>query len=429
MTNKGVFRMTRFLAATALGLIASSAFAQDQTTISFLHKYPEPESMAFFEAAVEAYEEQNPGIDIVMEAVADDPYKDKIRVLMASDQVPDIYFSWSGEFGRKFAREGRTYDLTDALAGAEWEGRFSEAALDPLSFEGRQFGVPTNVNAKYMVYSTEIFDEYGLEEPATFAEFLTLLQTLAEEGVTPIAYGNQAPWAATHYIGDLFAKYVPNDVRIADYQLLADPDDLYTHPGYVEALQVYLDLGDAGFFNRGANALPHAAARGSFLSGRAAMMYLELVEFYMIPGSDLEESGWGFFAIPPVDGAEGSQTLLTGAPEGFLLSADTEVAEEALDFLNFLTSPEMAAEYVRTTGMTSAVIGSVTSETASEEVIAGLQRLEEADGMALWLDTDMDTQSANVILAAGQGLLSGDDTPEAVMERVRTTALDVQAGR
>jgi raffinose/stachyose/melibiose transport system substrate-binding protein len=421
--------MTRLLAATALGLIASSAWAQDQTTISFLHKYPEPESMAFFNAAVEAYEAQNPDIDIVMEAVADEPYKDKIRVLMASDQVPDIFFSWSGEFGRKFARDGRTYDLTDALAGPEWEGRFSEAALDPLRFEGRQFGVPTNVNAKYMVYSTEIFAENGIEVPQTFDEFLAILQTLEDAGVTPIAYGNQGPWAATHYIGDLFAKYVPNDVRIADYQLLAAPEDLYTHPGYVQALQVYKDLGDAGFFNRGANALPHAAARGSFLAGRAAMMYLELVEFYMIPGSDLDTSGWSFFAIPPVEGAEGNQNLLTGAPEGFLLSADTEVAEEALAFINFLTSPDMAADYVRTTGMTSAAIGSVTTETASEEVVAGLERLEEADGMALWLDTDMDTQSANVILAAGQGLLSDDATPEGVMADVRQTALEVQASR
>lgn len=35
---------------------------------------------------------------------------------------------------------------------------------------------------------------------------------------------------------------------------------------------------------------------------------------------------------------------------------------------------------------------------------------------------DMDTASANVILAAGQGLLSGDETPEAVMEKVRAAA-------
>jgi len=423
--------MIKLIAGTAIcaTLAAGSVFAQDRTVVNFLHKYPEPESMEFFNAAVAAYEEAHPDIDIVMESVADDPYKDKIRVLMASDQVPDIFFSWSGEFGRKFARDGRTYDLTDALTGPEWEGRFSEAALDPLRFEGRQFGIPTNVNAKYIVYNTAIFEENGLQEPESFSEFLALLDTLKENGVTPIAYGNSVPWAATHYIGDFFAKYVPDDVRITDYQLLGDADALYSHPGYVEALETYQMLGDAGYFNRGSNALPHAAARGSFFAGRTAMMYLELVEFYMVPESNLEAAGWDFFAIPPIDGAEGNQALLTGAPEGFLLSADTKVAEEALDFINFITSPELAKQYVSTTGMTSAVIGSVTAETASSEVLAGLRRLEEADGMALWLDTDMDTKSANVILAAGQALLSGDATPEGVMVDVRAAALEEMANR
>lgn len=410
-------------------LTVGSAFAQDKTVINFLHKYPEPESMKFFNVAVEAYEAKNPNTDIVMEAVADEPYKDKIRVLMASDQVPDIFFSWSGEFGRKFARDKRTLDLTEALKGDEWKGRFSEAALDPLRFEGKQFGIPTNVNAKYFVYNKSIFEENGVEEPKTFEEFITLLETLKSNGVTPIAYGNGGPWAATHYIGDLFAKHVPSDVRVADYELLADPDKLYIHPGYVKALETYEMMNDSGFFNRGANALQHSVARGSFVSGRTAMMFVELVEFYGFKGSNLEEAGWGFFAMPPIKGAEGNQNLLTGAPEGFLLSAKTEVAEEALDFLNFMTGPEMAKDYVKTTGMTSAVIGSVTDATASDEVIAGLERLKEAEGMALWLDTDMDTQSANVILAAGQALLTGDATPEKVMEDVRETAKKEQAKR
>ena len=120
---------------------------------------------------------------------------------------------------------------------------------------------------------------------------------------------------------------------------------------------------------------------------------------------------------------------MTGAPDGFLISAKTEHPEEALAFLNFITSPDQAAKYVSTTGMTSAVIGSVTEQTTTPETLAGLKALEDAAGMALWLDTDMDTASANVILAAGQGLLSGDETPEAVMEKVRAAAKETLAQR
>ncbi len=424
--------MKHLLAVTALatGILASlPGLAQDKTVVSFLHKFPEPENMAYFDAAVAEFEAANPTIDIVMEAVADEPYKDKIRVLMASDQVPDIYFSWSGEFGRKFAREGRTLDLTEALKGPEWQGRFAAASLEPFQFEGKQFGIPVNVDSKYMIYNKAIFEKHGLSVPTTFAEFIALNDALVAAGEVPIAYGNQAPWAATHYIGDLFAKMVPDDVRQADYQLLAPADQLYTHPGYVEALALYKSFGDKGYFNNGANAISHQQARGAFIAGRSAMVYLELVEFYMLADTPVAEQGWGFFPLPPMEGAAGRNDLLTGAPDGFLISAKTEHPEEALAFLNFITSPDQAAKYVSTTGMTSAVIGSVTEQTTTPETLAGLKALEDAAGMALWLDTDMDTASANVILAAGQGLLSGDETPEAVMEKVRAAAKETLAQR
>lgn len=424
--------MKHLLAVTALatGILASlPGLAQDKTVVSFLHKFPEPENMAYFDAAVAEFEADNPTIDIVMEAVADEPYKDKIRVLMASDQVPDIYFSWSGEFGRKFAREGRTLDLTEALAGPEWQGRFAAASLEPFQFEGKQFGIPVNVDSKYMIYNKAIFEKHGLSVPTTFAEFIALNDALLAAGEVPIAYGNQAPWAATHYIGDLFAKMVPDDVRQADYQLLAPADQLYAHPGYVEALALYKSFGDKGYFNNGANAISHQQARGAFIAGRSAMVYLELVEFYMLADTPVAEQGWGFFPMPPMEGAAGRNDLLTGAPDGFLISSKTEHPDEALAFLNFITSPEQAAKYVSTTGMTSAVIGSVTEATTTPETLAGLKALEDAAGMALWLDTDMDTASANVILAAGQGLLSGDETPEAVMEKVRAAAKETLAQR
>ena len=424
--------MKHLLAVTALatGILASlPGLAQDKTVVSFLHKFPEPENMAYFDAAVAEFEAANPSIDIVMEAVADEPYKDKIRVLMASDQVPDIYFSWSGEFGRKFAREGRTLDLTEALKGPEWQGRFAAASLEPFQFEGKQFGIPVNVDSKYMIYNKAIFEKHGLSVPTTFAEFIALNDALLAAGEVPIAFGNQSPWAATHYIGDLFAKMVPDDVRQADYQLLAPADQLYTHPGYVEALALYKSFGDKGYFNNGANAISHQQARGAFIAGRSAMVYLELVEFYMLADTPVAEQGWGFFPLPPMEGAAGRNDLLTGAPDGFLISAKTEHPEEALAFLNFITSPDQAAKYVSTTGMTSAVIGSVTEQTTTPETLAGLKALEDAAGMALWLDTDMDTASANVILAAGQGLLSGDETPEAVMEKVRAAAKETLAQR
>lgn len=421
-------RLCALMLASAIGA-SMVGLAHAQTTVTFLHKWPEPENMAYFEKAVEEFEAANPDIDIQMEAVADEPYKDKIRVLMASRQVPDIFFSWSGEFGKKFARGGRAYDITDYVYDGDWQNTFPEAALQPFKFQDRLYGIPINVDAKFMLYNTTTFEEHGLEVPKTFDELIAVCAKLNEAGEVPINFGNQFPWAASHYIGEIIAKLVPNEIREADYALTRDADELYTDPGYVEALTAFKRLNEEGCFNRGSNALTHPIARGSFLAGRGAMIYMQMVEFGRIDGSPVDESGWNFFTLPTFTGGRGDAGIITGAPDGFMLSADTENPEEAIRFLKFMTTPEQARKYVDITGMTSSVKGAVTAENADERVLQGLKELDAASGLALWLDTDMDARSTEVLLAGAQGIINGTETPEGVMEEVRATARQVKQER
>ena len=422
-------KLLSILLASAVALSAMTASALAEVTVTFLHKWPEPENMAYFNKAVEEFEAAHPDIKVKMEAVADEPYKDKIRVLMASDQVPDVFFSWSGEFGKKFARGGRALDITAAVYDSDWKDRFSEASMGPFKYQGKLYGVPINVDAKFMLYNKKIFAAHGIAEPKTYAEFLEACKKLKAAGVVPIAFGNQYPWAASHYIGDLLGKLVPTDVRLADYELTAPADKLYTDPGYVQALAEFKRLNDEGYFNRGSNALTHAIARGSFLAGRTAMIYMELVEFNQLKGSQAEKDGWDFFKLPGFADGKGDGGLLTGAPDGFMVSAKTQHPKEALEFLKFLTSADQGGKYVKVTGMTSAVKGSITAENADAMTLKGLDILNAASGLALWLDTDMDARSTEVLLAGSQAILNGTETPEQVMAKVRETALAVQKER
>jgi raffinose/stachyose/melibiose transport system substrate-binding protein len=422
-------KLLSLLLASAVGLSAMTAPALAEVTVTFLHKWPEPENMAYFNQVVKEFEAAHPDIKIKMEAVADEPYKDKIRVLMASEQVPDVFFSWSGEFGKKFARGGRALDITAAVYDSDWKDRFSEASMGPFKYHGKLYGVPINVDAKFMLYNKKIFADHGIAEPKTYAEFLDACKKLKAAGVVPIAFGNQYPWAASHYIGDLLGKLVPNDVRLADYELSAPADKLYTDPGYVQALTEFKRLNDEGYFNRGSNALTHAIARGSFLAGRTAMIYMELVEFNQLKGTKAEKDGWDFFKLPGFADGKGDGNLLTGAPDGFMVSAKTAHPKEALEFLKFLTSADQGKKYVKVTGMTSAVKGSITAENADAMTLKGLDVLNAASGLALWLDTDMDARSTEVLLAGSQAVLNGTETPEQVMAKVRETALAVQKER
>ena len=402
------------------------ALAQDPVTLRFFHKWPEPENMAFWNWAVSEYETQNPEVTIDMEAVADEPYKDKIRVLMASGDVPDIYFSWSGEFAWKFARGGQALDLTDAFYNSDWKDYVINSAAEPFAWEGQLYGVPINIDAKFMVYNTKIFDDLGLSVPQTTDDLLAACDAIKEAGYTPIAFGNEFPWAASHYIGEFNAKLVPNDVRVADYRLESPPDELFTHPGYVEALAYFQELMNRGCFNEGPNATSHSLARASFAAGRAAMMFVELVEFVDIINSPMGEEGWDFFRFPDFPNGTDDQDFLTGAPDGFMVSSQSEHPDEAIAFLKWLTSPEVGARYTETVGMPSASIGAITKDTAPEVVVRGVEAINEAENLALWLDTDIDIQVVEKYLPGSQSLLLGNITPEALMEQVHEAAVAAQ---
>lgn len=422
-----ITRKVSLLFMMMFGFLVLGVAANAQQTVSFFHKWPEPRNMYYFEKAVAEFEAANPDINIKMEAVADEAYKDKIRVLMASDQVPDVFFSWPGEFGRQFSRNGRSLDITDAVNGSDWKNSFPDAFMKPFTYNDRQYGVPMNIDAKFMVYNKKIFVENGISVPQNYADFLAACAKLKDAGITPIAFGNQYPWAASHYVGELIAKFVPKDVKVADFSLLADDEVLYTHPGYAKALEEFQHLNDEGYFNRGSNALPHSIARGSFSFGRNAMMYMEMVEFIDLKETKLAMDGWDFFKLPKYSDDEAD--FITGAPEGFMISAKSAHPEAAIKFLKFLTSPEQGKKYFETTGMTSAINGAINAGNADANILKGVEEINTAVDLALWLDTDMDARTTEVFLAGTQAVLTGSETPAEIMVKVRETAINVKAAR
>ncbi|MDR2182693.1 MAG: extracellular solute-binding protein [Clostridiales bacterium] len=404
---------------------AAADAEQEPITLRFLHKWPEPEFRPWFDALVESYMELNPHVTIIAEAAGDDPIKDLLRIVIGTDQQPDVFFAWSGEFANNFVRAGVVLDLTPHLDadGGAWRNTFMRAGLEPYEMDGRNWGIPIRVNSKVFVYNEALFAEHGLTAPETWDEFLYVAQTFRDAGITPIGFGNASPWAACHYITGLNQKMVPHDVRLVDYYFMTGE---FTHPGYVAAHDMFLELHDLGFFNPYVNSTTHSMAREAWFMGESAMFYLSLGEFRTI-AAEIGPDGWGFFPMPEIPWGEGRPNYLVGAPDGFLVSAFSQHPEQAIDFLQYMTNMENAVSLIQEIGWPSAVIGAVEAADAPDWLIAGVNNLAEADGMALWLDTDIHIRIADVWLPGLQELLEGTITSEELMQRVQAIAQEVRA--
>lgn len=291
----------------------------------------------------------------------------------------------------------------------------------PFEYKGRLYGLPFLVDAKAFFYNKTMFADMNLEVPKTWDELIALCETLQANGVTPIAYGNVAKWASSHYIGTLNQKLVPQEVRMKDY----DPESgEFTDPGYVEALQRYQQLSQ--YFSKFSNAIQHAMARQNFVNGKAGMMYLETIEIEDIASTAPADFDYGMFTFPAIPEGKGDQAFVTGAPEGFVISASTKYPEEAVKFLKYITGPEVGRKQAKAIRQLNGSKGVIDENSDDKKLLEAYTVLVEAEGLAYWLDTDVHAKLVNVYLDEAQRLVNNETTPEEFMELVRKTAQEVQ---
>lgn len=386
-------------------------------TITMMHHWAEAGYAPYFEQIARDYEAANPGVTVKVEALGNDPYKDKIRVLASSGDLPDIYFAWPGEYSQQFVRAGMATDLTSVLsADTEWGQTFSESALSAYVYDGKTYGVPVGMIAKFMMYDKQMFAEAGVEPPTTFDELLNVCRAIAANGHTPIGFGNQHGWPAIHYLTELNAQHVAKEQRDIDY---AAATGEFTDPGYVAALEDFSALSDT-CFPSDANAASYDSAQAGFAQGDSAMFYLVQEEIQrMAPDQAAFDAKYGIFVLPSADGTHDE---ITGAPDGFLVNAASEHKALAVDFLRFMTNAENSSTFVSETGKTSTVIGAVNAENSTEYTRDAVAQIDGVSSLSIWLDTVTAPRVAEAYLAGAEALLGGDSTPEDVMSSVREAA-------
>ena len=401
-----------------------SAAGEKSGTLTIVTKFADPQYAPYFVSVAKAYEAANPKVKVDLQQVGDQPYKDKIRVLSAAKKLPDIYFSWAGDFANKFVRAGLAADLTSVMGpDTEWGKTFAPAALKAFQYDGKYYGMPINLDGKYLAYNKTAFTKAGITTPpATFEELLTDCGKLKSAGYTPIALGNQYGWPAIHYITQLNAYDVNNQQLAKDY----DPaTGAFTDPGYITALQQFKTLATT-CSNPSANGLSHEAAQANLLSGKAAMQYMESVEFKVMTekggASKAVADNWSFMRLPASSSAPGDTKALTGAPDGFMVNAKSQQAALAVDFLKFFSNQQNAQKMVKDLGWLSPVSGSVNSQNAFPQLEATLKDMSQASQFAIWLDTVTHAEVASAYLSGVEGMLNGDKSPEQVMQGVQNAA-------
>jgi len=414
------------LASLVIAWVSSAAFAappqNTQATLTFLNKYPEQQYKAYFDQAIKDFQAKNPNIKINMESVSDEAIKDKLRVAAGGGDMPDIFFSWSGQFEKNFVNSGLTKDLTPYVnADKAWKDGFIPALLKDSTFGNKVYGIPFRSSLEFMLYNKRLFKESGVDVPKNWNEFLNVCAKLKQNKVIPILFGNSEPWYGAWWIGTLNQLMVNTAVREKDY---APETGEFTDPNYVKALDHFLDLQKKDYFNSNVNSTSYYQVREQFFAGKGAMILDATSQFSIY--SDNMKDDWGFFRFPQIPEGNGNQNYITGGTEVYCVSAKTKYPDQAIAFIKFLTSKEQAKKQTKISGLPNCIVNGLDSSNASDVLMNAMNAVNSFENVMDWLDTAVNAKVADKYLANVQDCFNGK-TADQAMKEIQQVAAQVKA--
>jgi raffinose/stachyose/melibiose transport system substrate-binding protein len=321
---------------------AEPAKEAEPVTLKFLSNLPDRASGQGLleQTLLDNYMKENQNIKIQVEALQDEPYKQKFKAYTASNDLPDMYMVWGlPAFFNPVMKGG----LAAELNTADYDSyNFFKGSLDGFSMDGKLYGLPRNTDYMFLYYNQAIFDKNSVKVPTTYEELLEATKAFKAKGITPCAMNGKDRWAIALMIQDLQLKAGGDQKAI--YNALDKKTSFATDEGLLKGAQLTKQLMDAKFFQPSFSAADYGAANNLFAQEKAAMYYMGEWETGMASNEKFPESfrkNLHAIPFPVLKDAKGKATdLISWNGGGFAVFANSKVKDEAIKLLNYIFIPD-----------------------------------------------------------------------------------------
>lgn len=124
---------------------------------------------------------------VVEELPSDESYADKMKVLAANNELPDVVEGKGGI--RELAISNKqAIDLTEFVnKDADYKKAIGEAAIKANTVDGKLYSISNGNQIIGYFYNTDMFKQAGITPADTWDGFMDNLQKLKDAGITPIS--------------------------------------------------------------------------------------------------------------------------------------------------------------------------------------------------------------------------------------------------
>lgn len=140
--------------------------------------------------------------------------------------------------------------MAEARWGADWESKFLPVALEQCRYTGDDYIIlPGGMTATPVIqYNATVFKQYNLDTPKTMDDVYNAIETLkADPKIIPgVAIGAKEGWTCRDVFMGIVNQVAPGKIYEAQ-----EGKASFTEPEFVEALTIWKELFDKGFFAEG----------------------------------------------------------------------------------------------------------------------------------------------------------------------------------
>jgi raffinose/stachyose/melibiose transport system substrate-binding protein len=324
-----------------------------QVTLRFFSNLPDRKSGQGLaeQTVIDNYVKANPNVKIDVEALAEEPFKNKLKAYMASNEPIDITMVHNGAELDTLVAAGYVTELNPK----DYEGEkynFLPGVFTGFTFNDKIYGLPRNSDYSVIYYNKALFQDNGIKVPTTVDELMAAAKAFQEKKIEPISMNGKDLWNIGAMFQNLHQRISGEQTSLKE--AAKGQKKFADDPYVIEAAALLQQMVKDGIYNKAYMTMDYGASQNLFTQGKAAMWYMGSWEAGMASNESLPQAfrdNLGVIRFPVANGGKGGiNDLIAWNGGGYSLVEASKNKEEAKKFFDFMMSADQWAKVAWDTG-------------------------------------------------------------------------------
>ncbi|MCH1617858.1 ABC transporter substrate-binding protein [Streptococcus gallolyticus] len=356
--------MTALAAVTLVGCSSGSSDG-DVETITFINHKTDWETNGKWDEYIAKFNEKYPDIKVEVQTITD--YAGQMKTRMNSKEYGDVLMI-PGDISPKdyenfFEPLGDTEELSEKYLG-----------LNDRSYEGVQYGIPSQMNATGLVVNKKVFEDAGITEfPKTTEDFIAALKKIKENdsSIVPLYTNYAAGWTLSNW--DFTRPGVSGDPDFtnemtSDTSPFDEGDTMYT------IYNTLYTVAKEGLIESDPTTSDWEQSKVDLANGKVAVMVLGSWAVPQIQKINEDNADNIMFEAFPVTASDGKQYMPIGGDYNYGINVNSKHKKAARKFIDWMVNE---SDYAVDNGGIPTVKGAEYPKALQDSQDAGVELIEE----------------------------------------------------